>query len=490
MLRRILLVMFLVGSAPAPMAWDAVTGEAIVRCQQPDLKVLRCDYRTLTAAGAEISLQIGDDVQTGVPTPYPWSGAKSALLFLVDTSDPGRAGIVERNVAQIGSLARAARSHQQIGLAHFDKDLELLAPVGSTAEAVAGAAHRLRATGMTTELYHNLLRAVKLAGSAEADRRFVVIYSDGQAEDTAYGHDDVVSAARGAGVSIISLGFPRSVPRSVALQTLRRLSEETGGQYVESGPAGELPAGFEQRIFAAADSGGRIDFELPGTPATDTTSPTASLIVRTGRTEQRFEVPIRVPPSPLVKPASVPATAPAATAPTSPGPVPAQRPGSETWLWYGVPGLLLILILLALVTLYMLLRQPRRTGDGAHAAASAPKPFAYLITQSDHPKRYPIGGAVWRIGRSRENELVLEDISISRRHAEIQRGSDGAFAVVDRGARNGLFVNGRKVQRQTLHEGDLIEVGDVVLRFTEIGADEQLQEQTAIQHTRQPRTAA
>ena len=160
----------------------------------------------------------------------------------------------------------------------------------------------------------------------------------------------------------------------------------------------------------------------------------------------------------------------------------------DRWLWYAVPVALTILILLALATLYLLFRQPAKTKDTRHPALPEAKPFAYLISQTTHPKRYAITSAIWRMGRSHENEMPLDDISISRRHAEIQRGADGTFILLDRGSRNGTIVNGQPVKKRMLAEGDMIELGDVVLRFTESGADEGLQEQTAILHTRQPRT--
>ncbi|NIO84343.1 MAG: FHA domain-containing protein, partial [Candidatus Aminicenantes bacterium] len=49
------------------------------------------------------------------------------------------------------------------------------------------------------------------------------------------------------------------------------------------------------------------------------------------------------------------------------------------------------------------------------------RPYAYLISQTENAKRYPITRTTWRIGRSMDNEMTLPDNSISRRHAEIQR---------------------------------------------------------------------
>ena len=486
---RATLALALLIQLPATTAWELVSSDVVLRCRQPELQILDCDYRSPAGADPDISMS---NATGAVPPkerrPFPWLQAKSAVLLLVDTSDPGRAGIVEQNSRQIIALTRVLRPHHKLGLARFDKEIEVLAPLGSSIEAISGAAPRLRAAGMTTELYRNLIRAVEILAATEADRRFIVLFSDGQAEDTAYFHDDVVKAADNAGISIMSLGFPRTIARSVALQSLRRLSEDTGGLYLESDLGGVLTDGFERHLIASMDNGANIVFSLPtsggvGEPAT------AALIVRTGAGVSQVTVPLRLPPTPK----SVPAGRPASNAlpsvnPTQAVVAPAPARSADRWFWYSVPAALTILILLALTTLYLLFRRPGKLSGAPHSAMPVLKPFAYLISQTSQPKRFAITNAIWRIGRSRENELVLDDVSISRRHAEIQRGPDGAFTILDRGARNGTYVNGQQVKKRTLQEGDMIEVGDIVLRFTETGVDDQLQEQTAIQHTRQPRT--
>ena len=70
---------------------------------------------------------------------------------------------------------------------------------------------------------------MRLLARTAAARKGLVIMSDGLAEDYAYHHDDVISLARAERVIIHSVGYPRSVAKSVALQTVRRLSDETGG---------------------------------------------------------------------------------------------------------------------------------------------------------------------------------------------------------------------------------------------------------------------
>ncbi len=59
-------------------------------------------------------------------------------------------------------------------------------------------------------------------------------------------------------------------------------------------------------------------------------------------------------------------------------------------------------------------------------------------------------------------EIVLADPEVSRRHAKV-RSLDEALAIEDLGSTNGTFVNGQRVTRATLKEGDRLGVGRVEL---------------------------
>jgi pSer/pThr/pTyr-binding forkhead associated (FHA) protein len=70
------------------------------------------------------------------------------------------------------------------------------------------------------------------------------------------------------------------------------------------------------------------------------------------------------------------------------------------------------------------------------------------------------------IGRSRECDIFLEDLTVSRHHATIQESVPGMYEVIDNKSATGTFVNGRPVTRHKLQEGDVIQVGNTRFTFT------------------------
>jgi hypothetical protein len=70
----------------------------------------------------------------------------------------------------------------------------------------------------------------------------------------------------------------------------------------------------------------------------------------------------------------------------------------------------------------------------------------------------------YRIGRQRDNQIVLHDLGVSARHARIFRGPDG-FAIEDLKSRNGTWVNSARITQSILQSGDEIRLGATDLRF-------------------------
>lgn len=86
-------------------------------------------------------------------------------------------------------------------------------------------------------------------------------------------------------------------------------------------------------------------------------------------------------------------------------------------------------------------------------------------------KRGPNAGARFLLdqdtttaGRHPEADIFLDDVTVSRRHAEFRR-NDGEFEVVDVGSLNGTYVNREPRNSQTLSTGDEIQIGKFRLVF-------------------------
>ena len=74
-----------------------------------------------------------------------------------------------------------------------------------------------------------------------------------------------------------------------------------------------------------------------------------------------------------------------------------------------------------------------------------------------------------RIGRDPESDWFIDDLNVSRTHAEIAQNSSGGYEIVDLKSTNGTFLNGNKIKRDLLKTGDVISVGGFARRFTNDG---------------------
>jgi pSer/pThr/pTyr-binding forkhead associated (FHA) protein len=92
-------------------------------------------------------------------------------------------------------------------------------------------------------------------------------------------------------------------------------------------------------------------------------------------------------------------------------------------------------------------------------------PTLILEFPNGRKKEYPITGEKIGIGRKPENTVHIPDSYVSGRHAEIQRTNEGGYELVDLGSHNGTEVNGKRVQRIPLRDGDRISFGVVEGRF-------------------------
>jgi DNA-binding NtrC family response regulator len=87
-----------------------------------------------------------------------------------------------------------------------------------------------------------------------------------------------------------------------------------------------------------------------------------------------------------------------------------------------------------------------------------------LVNTSDAGASFALGQPTVKIGKSPENDLVLDHPTVSRNHLVLKRQGD-RFLVQDLDSTNGTFIDGAQVREAYLRPGALLEVGDVQLRF-------------------------
>src|SRR5271155_80662 len=79
--------------------------------------------------------------------------------------------------------------------------------------------------------------------------------------------------------------------------------------------------------------------------------------------------------------------------------------------------------------------------------------------------RYLLGADVTRAGRHPESDIFLDDITVSRRHAELEHRADGRVVIRDDGSLNGTYVNRERIEEKVLAAGDEVQIGKFKLVY-------------------------
>ena len=106
------------------------------------------------------------------------------------------------------------------------------------------------------------------------------------------------------------------------------------------------------------------------------------------------------------------------------------------------------------------------------AIDALPSGAALLIVRSGPTAgaRYLLDTDVTTVGRHPEADIFFDDVTVSRRHAEITR-TEASFELVDQRSLNGTYVNGERVDRAVLTNGAEVRVGKFRLNFFVSPAD-------------------
>ena len=104
--------------------------------------------------------------------------------------------------------------------------------------------------------------------------------------------------------------------------------------------------------------------------------------------------------------------------------------------------------------------------DLGEALAELPEGMGMLVVRRgpNAGSRFVLDGDVTALGRHPDSDIFLDDITVSRRHATIQRVADG-YDVSDAGSLNGTYVDHHRVDTAPLHHLEDLQIGRFVLVF-------------------------
>jgi pSer/pThr/pTyr-binding forkhead associated (FHA) protein len=104
--------------------------------------------------------------------------------------------------------------------------------------------------------------------------------------------------------------------------------------------------------------------------------------------------------------------------------------------------------------------------EGARLAETLPPGSALLVVRRgpNAGSRFLLDTDVTTAGRHPESDIFLDDVTVSRRHAEFRREA-GVFTVRDVGSLNGTYVNRERVESATLANADEVQIGKFRLVF-------------------------
>ena len=457
-----------------------------------------CDLRAngfIVVEGAKAALKGGaGELKPSFKAFEPAAQATNTAYLIQLLPNSRRATLTQMGDAVV-TLTDQRQGKRRFSASTFGTELSLVADSGISKAEFVRQIITIKPATAKVQLYKAALEAVQTLAKESGDRKALVILGDGTADDTSYTHGQVVKAAKDAGIVIHALGYYDDRTDRPKFQNLSRLAEDTGGY------ATEVKQGYNRdftKDIVSSRFVGEV-LENGGTLKADLTGPSGRQTVVL--TADRSEGPALV--------AEEQVEVPAAPQPSFQTTVQESDPDAEPedLLDLLADNALLLIATLALIgglgaygyQRYVRSRsvaaEPvsppsppadeaaeaddtgadagvttaatgRPRGDLLRDAAGRPVVYGWLETMDGNALRHPLRTTNVRVGRHRDNDICLQNDSISRRHAVLHYNSETRrFVITDLGGGNGVIVNRTKYKSRELSDGDTVELGEVRLRF-------------------------
>lgn len=435
-------------------------------------------------------------------TPYDPAKEVTTTAYLIQLLPAARRATLAQMGDAVVTFTDQRQGKRRFAAYTFGTDLALVADSGTSNAEFVRQMMAVKPQATTVGLYKSALEAIGKLAKESGDRKALVILGDGTSDDAEHTHEEVVQAARAANVAIHALGYYDDKAQRTKFETLSRLADQTGGYAAEvkqgTGAARDLTKEIVTMRFASEllENGGTLTADLKTPPGPRTLAFTAVLADGKSLAAE----------AEVVVPAAPPPRFETTLQPSEPDPEPeaSDKSGSVATS----VGLLVALAGLIGLGAYgyrkygpallSRLHRSETTGQAPENAQLAspqnaakaiapsavaeeviaptptrklerrPRPTVYgwLEALDGDTGRHPLRTENVRVGRLRDNDICLQNDSISRRHAVLHYDADRRRVVItDLGGSNGVLVNHTKYKVRELKDGDMVELGEVRLRF-------------------------
>lgn len=103
-------------------------------------------------------------------------------------------------------------------------------------------------------------------------------------------------------------------------------------------------------------------------------------------------------------------------------------------------------------------------------AKSSPVPQLHVIRGPQTGAVFSLGTESLVVGRNPQCDIFLNDMTVSREHARIEK-TEAGYSLTDLNSFNGVWVNNNNVETGILHEGDIVQIGAFCLAYREQSSD-------------------
>lgn len=462
------------------------------------------EFREVTArlAGTDTDLESRFE-------PFDAAEAGSTTAYLIQMLPKTRRATLSQMADAVATLADRRDGRRRFMAYTFATDLVAIAGSGVSRDAFVRQLVAVEPGPGNIHLYASAKAAVAALAGETGARKSLVILGDGTSGEGDASADEVIEAAREAGVVIHVLGYYDDARQRSKFEALARLANETGGFAAEVKRGTGSKNDHTKELVTArfltdvVENGGTVTATLTG-PAGEKKIAITAALAEGNSLAGEATVTVPAAPSP---PASVARPPPVAAA----KPEPAEPEG-------GFGGWIALIALAAAAGLgalaynvygrdlfqfarWWLESTSRGSADeGVDTKVIAPPPAAlpppaaepkagarggrspqkrgtpakkepgvlgWLETlEGENAARHPLRTTNVRVGRHRDNDICLLNDSISRRHALLHYDpATRRFTITDLGAGNGVIVNATRTKSRELNDGDMVELGDVRMRF-------------------------